>query len=185
MFSGFNFHKQVSISEFIYIFQIQSTRYYFFRKGDSWSNFISCSDSKMINLGKSLSVSESESDRYLLDFLKEEVMICVYFSLVICSTTHHGVQLVLGISRGRGGPIRPGWNRNTLPVYSYQEWNSEPLPIFGFNAIQFNSGQNSLLKTQLTHSIISLPALIKIKGLGLFCKCRLNSTLERKETYKC
>ena len=50
----------------------------------------------MMNLGKSLSVSES--DKYLLDFLNEEVMIGVYFSLVLCSTTHHGVQLVLGIS---------------------------------------------------------------------------------------
>ena len=53
----------------------------------------------MINLGKSLSVSELESDKYLLDFLKEEAMIGVYFSLVLCSTTHHGVQLVLGISQ--------------------------------------------------------------------------------------
>ena len=32
----------------------------------------------MINLGKSLFVSESESDKYLLDFLKEETMIGVY-----------------------------------------------------------------------------------------------------------
>ena len=54
----------------------------------------------MMNLGKSLSVSESESDKYLLDFLKEEAMIGVYFSLILCSTTHRGVQLVLGISRG-------------------------------------------------------------------------------------
>ena len=41
----------------------------------------------MINLGKSLSVSESKLDKYLLGFLKEEAMIGVYFSLVLCSTT--------------------------------------------------------------------------------------------------
>ena len=52
-----------------------------------------------MNLGKSLSVSESKSDKYLLDFLKEEAMIGVCFSLVVCSTTHRGVQLVLGISQ--------------------------------------------------------------------------------------
>ena len=68
------------------------------RKGDIWSNFISCSDSIMMNLGKSLSVSESESVKYLLDFLKE-AMIVVYFPLVLCSTTHHRVQLALGISQ--------------------------------------------------------------------------------------
>ena len=58
----------------------------------------------MMNLGKSLSVSESESDKYLLDFLKEKAMIGIYFSLALCSTTHHGVQLVLGISQG-GNPF--------------------------------------------------------------------------------
>ena len=42
-----------------------------------------------MNLGKSLSISKSESDKYLLDFLKGEAMIGVYFSLVLCSTTHH------------------------------------------------------------------------------------------------
>ena len=52
-----------------------------------------------MNLRKSLSVSESESDKYLLDILKEEAMIGVFFSLVLCSTTHRGVQLVLGINQ--------------------------------------------------------------------------------------
>ena len=58
----------------------------------------------MMNLGKSFSVSESESDKYLLDFLKEEAMIGVCFSLVLCSTIHCRVQLVLGISQG-GNPF--------------------------------------------------------------------------------
>ena len=70
------------------------------KKGDSWSNFVSCNDSIMMNLGKSLSVSDSESDKYLLDFLKEEAMIGVCFSLVHRSTTHREVQLLLGISQG-------------------------------------------------------------------------------------
>ena len=40
----------------------------------------------MMNLEKSLSVSELESDKYLLDFFKEEAMIGVYFSFILCST---------------------------------------------------------------------------------------------------
>ena len=48
----------------------------------------------MINFGKSLSVSELELDKYLLDFLKEEAMNGVYFSLVLSSIIHHSVQLV-------------------------------------------------------------------------------------------
>ena len=34
-----------------------------------------------MNFRKSLSISELELDSYLFDFLKEEAMICVYFSL--------------------------------------------------------------------------------------------------------
>ena len=100
MFFGFNFHKQVSSLKFLYSFWVGSTGFYFFDQKRWRTNFISCNDSKMINLGKSLSVSESESDRYLMDFLKEEAMTGVDFSLVLCSTTHHGVQLVLEISQG-------------------------------------------------------------------------------------
>ena len=68
----------------------------------------------MMNLGKSLFVSES--DKYLLDFLKEEAMIGVYFSLVLCSTTHHEVQLVLGISQGgnRFTLVRQGYITSIL-----------------------------------------------------------------------
>ena len=43
----------------------------------------------MMNLGKSLFVSES--DKYLLDFLKE-AMIGICFSFVLCSITYRGVQ---------------------------------------------------------------------------------------------
>ena len=44
-------------------------------------------------------------------------------------------------------PIRPSWDGDTLPVYSYQERNSESLLISGFSAWKFNSGQNSTLNT--------------------------------------
>ena len=42
--------------------------------------------------------------------------VAVYFSLALPSTTHHRVQLVLGMNQG--GPIRLGWDRDTRPVYS-------------------------------------------------------------------
>ena len=57
-----------------------------------------------MNLVNSVSFSESESDKYLFDFLKEEAIISVYFSLVPCSTMHHGVQLMLGMNQG-GNPF--------------------------------------------------------------------------------
>ena len=96
----------------------------------------------MINLGKSLSVSES--DKYLSDFLKE-AMIGVYFSLVLCSTNYHGVQFVLGISQGGNqfALVETGIHYQ----YTHQERNSKPLLISGFSAIQFNSSQNTALNT--------------------------------------
>ena len=104
----------------------------------------------MMNLGKSLSVSELESDKYLLNFLKEEAMIVICFSLVLCSTTHHRVQLVLEISQG-GNP---------------------------FALAETGIHYKTLLSTQLTLSP-RLLAPIK-KGWELFCRCRLNSTFGRK-----
>ncbi len=52
-----------------------------------------------MNLGKSVA-SFSESDRFRLDFLFEDTIYVVYFSLTLRSTTHHRVQLVLGINQG-------------------------------------------------------------------------------------
>ena len=82
----------------------------------------------MMNLGKSLSVSESESDKYLLDFLKEEAMIGVYFSLVLCSTTHHGVQLVMEISQW-GNPFALA---ETRIYYQYTHIKSKILSLCQF-----------------------------------------------------
>ena len=92
-----------------------------------------------MNLGKPLSVSESESDKYLLDFLKEEAMIGVYFSLVQCSTTHRGVQLV-GISQC-GNPFALAETGIHYQYTCIKYRNSESLLISGF------SGQNSTLNT--------------------------------------
>ena len=58
----------------------------------------------MMNLGKSLSVSESKLDKYLLDFLREEAMIGVYFSLVLAPPPS---PTCVGNKPG-GKPIRPG-----------------------------------------------------------------------------
>ena len=130
---------------FLYSFGIGSTGYYFsIKKGDSWSNFVSCDDSIMMNLRKSLSVSESESDKYL-GFLKE-AMIAVYF--FIGPMLHHSPWSPICVgNKPVGKPIRPCWDRDTLPVYSYQERCSESQLISGFSAWKFNSGQNSTLNT--------------------------------------
>ena len=60
-------------------------------------------------------------------------------------------------------PIPPGWDRYILPAYSYQEQNSEPLPIFGFNAIRFNSSQNSFALNTIDPQLPP-PNIYKIKG---------------------
>ena len=142
-------------------------------KGDCWSNFVFCNDSIMMNLGKSLYVTESESDKYLLDFLKE-AMIGVCFSLVLCSTTHHRVQLVLGISQG-GKPIRSGLDGDALPVYSYQERNSES----GFSAWKFNSCQNSTLNTIDPQAPPS--STYKIKGLRIVPQIQIELYIREKK----
>ena len=64
-------------------------------------------DSMIMNLGKSASVSlseESDSFKLRLNFLFEkEAISVIYFSLVLRSTTHHGVQLK-GMNQG-GNPF--------------------------------------------------------------------------------
>ena len=51
-------------------------------------------ESMIMNLGKGDSVSLSDSFKLYLNFLFEkEAISVIYFSLVQCSTTHHGVQL--------------------------------------------------------------------------------------------
>ena len=58
-----------------------------------------------MKLGKSAaSFSESDSERFRLDFLFEDAIYAAHFSLALYSTTHHGVQLMLGMNQG-GNPF--------------------------------------------------------------------------------
>ena len=102
-----------------------------------------------MNLGKSLSVSESESDKYLLDFFKE-AMIGVCFSLVLCSTTHRRVQLVLGIRQG-GNPFALA---ETGIHYQYTRIKNEIPSICQFLVLMLGilTEVKTLLTTQLTLS---------------------------------
>ena len=54
-----------------------------------------------MNMGKSTVLfSEFDSDRFRLVLLFEDAIDAVYFSLTLSSTTHQGVQLVLGMYQG-------------------------------------------------------------------------------------
>ena len=78
MFFCLNFHWQVTIPKFFDIFGLHQLDMNFsMKKGDNWPNLISSKDSIIMNLVKSVSFSESESDKYLFDFLKEATMIGV------------------------------------------------------------------------------------------------------------
>ena len=71
------------------------------RKGENLARHTSSKDSITMNLEKSAaSFSESDSERFRLDFLFEDAIYTVYFSLALRSTTHHGIQLVLGMNQG-------------------------------------------------------------------------------------
>ena len=75
------------------------------KKDENLAKQTSSKDSITMNLGKSAaSFSESDSDKFRLDFLFEDAIYAVYFSLALRATTHHGVQLVLGINLG-GNPF--------------------------------------------------------------------------------
>ena len=63
----------------------------------------SSKDSITMNLRKS-ATSFSESDKFRLDFLFEDAIYAVYFSLALHITTYHRVQLVLGMNQG-GDPF--------------------------------------------------------------------------------
>ena len=88
------------------------------RKGENLARHTSSKDSITMNLGKSAaSFSESDSERFRLVFLFEDAISAVYFSLTLRSSTHHGVQLVLGMNQG-GNPFALVETGDTQPVYS-------------------------------------------------------------------
>ena len=71
-----------------------------------------------MNRGKSAaSFSESDSERFRSDFLFEDAIYAVYFSLAQRSTTHYGVQLVLGMNQG-GNPFAMVETSDMRPIYS-------------------------------------------------------------------
>ena len=75
------------------------------RKGENLVRQTSFKDSISMNLGKyAASFSESDSERFRFDFLFEDAIYAVYFLLALHSTTHHGVQLVLGMNQ-EGNPF--------------------------------------------------------------------------------
>ena len=64
------------------------------RKGENLARQTSSKDSIIMNPRKSaVSFSESDSDKGRLVFISEDAIYAVYFSLALCSTTHHGIQL--------------------------------------------------------------------------------------------
>ena len=88
------------------------------RKGENLARHTPSKDSITMNLGKSAaSFSESDSQRFRLGFLFEDAISAVYFSLTLRSSTHHGIQLVLGINQG-GNPFALVETGDTRPVYS-------------------------------------------------------------------
>ena len=87
------------------------------RKGENLARHTSSKDSITMNLEKSAaSFSKSDSERFRLDFLFEDAIYAVYFSLTLRSTTHHGVQLVLGMNQV-GNPFTLVETGDTRPVY--------------------------------------------------------------------
>ena len=63
------------------------------RKGENLAKQASSRDSITMNQGKStVSFSESDSGRFRLDFLSEDAIYAVYFSLALRSITHHPPQ---------------------------------------------------------------------------------------------
>ena len=81
-------------------------------------------DSMIMNLGEGASVSlseESDSFKLRLNFLFEkEAISIIYFSLVLCSTSHHGVQLEKRMNQV-GNPFALAETGIQIPLYSYSE----------------------------------------------------------------
>ena len=69
------------------------------KKGENLTKQTSSKDS--MNLEKfDASFTESDLDKFILVFLLEDAIDELYFSLVLCSNTQHGVQLVLIMYKG-------------------------------------------------------------------------------------
>ena len=88
------------------------------RKGENLTRHTSSKDSITMNLRKSApSFSESDSERFRFDFLFEDAIYAVCFSVALCSSILLGVQLVLGMNQG-GNPFALDETGDTRPVYA-------------------------------------------------------------------
>ena len=134
-------------------------------------------DSMIMNLGKGASVSlseESNSFKLRLNILFEkEAISVVYFSLVLCSTTHHGVQLEKGMNQG-GNPFALAV---TGIQYQYNGIKSKISKLW--QILVFITQSNRVKKSSPLNTIDPQPppsSTYKIKGWALFCKSRLDNT---------
>ena len=88
------------------------------RKGESLARHTSSKDSITMNLGKSAaSFSESEKYTAYMASSNKKTKRNLSESLALRSSTHHVVQLVLGINQG-GNPFALVVTGDTRPVYS-------------------------------------------------------------------
>ena len=108
MFTLFHLNKQSLIFNFLAVIGVKFVDITFSIMKSDKSVIGALLDSIIMKLGKSASVSlseESNSFQLRLSFLFEkEAMSVIYFSLVLCSITHHGVQLEKAMNQG-GNPF--------------------------------------------------------------------------------
>ena len=107
------------------------------RKSENLPRHTSSKDSITMNLGKSAALF-SDSERFRLFFLFEDAIYAVYFSLALRSSTHHGVQLVLGINQGvtHSSPTAnrwPHWGGGLTTLQRCSRRILQPQPTGRFN----------------------------------------------------
>ena len=130
-------------------------------------------DSMIINLRKGTSVSlseESDSFKLCLNFLFEkEAISVIYFSLVLCSTTHQRVKLEKGMNQG-GNPFDLA---ETEIQYQYTRIKSKISNLW--QILIFITQSNRVKKSFPLNIIDPQPppsSTYKIKGWPLFRKTR-------------
>ena len=138
-------------------------------------------DSMIMNLGKGASVSLSEESNLLklhLNFLFEkEAISVIYFSLVLCYTTLHGIQLEKGMNQGGN----PSTLAETGIQYQYTHIKSKISNLCQILVFitQFHKVRKSFSLTIIDPQPL-LSSTYKIKGWALFHKSRLHHTFGRK-----
>ena len=139
-------------------------------------------DSITMNLGKgdsaSLSREESNSERFHLNLLFKKAICIICFSLVQCSTTYHGVQIVLGMYQG-GNPfvlVEMGIH------YQYTHVKSKILSLC--QILVFVTQQSNRVKNSFPFDTSDpqppSSSTHKIEGWAFFCRSRLDYMFGRK-----